>query len=925
MKVDRLAKSIIMGIVIVLMLSGAIQSVGNYNHSVPGNSDHQINGHIIPTNGPGKYPVGQQVNVNNLYSTEPAPMGIADYGIGPGGSPYSYSTTSFLGNINIQNLETYNASLNGSSTQLTFQLNINYVFYVGSTEYVYWVQNVADFNTSATPSIGFIDNVWNETGRNTSVYNSTLSGNGTVGNSSGTYFYYSFANQSLPGNDIYVSYPLNIEMAINYTSTPQGIPELIFMYNDGHGWQLYDNVLFKFATNVTKVDGFVVDGYGYEPDGYSFYDAELILGGPGDGTQTLDVKSSVSLQLEYYNGHNYQMVTNAYNFGSDTAEGISNVTSAANYYTSNGSLFSSIKNGTGKLAQIYNRGQIGILNVSATGLSGYVLVNSTKYNFVGGDANLTIAPGTYDVKVYNSKGTLLVQKNETFTAGGYRFLSTSSTYRVTFMSSGIPSGATWYLNLSDGTSMHSASQNLSTNLTNGSYTFNASSGGTYRASGSFNVSGADMTVDVVFKSSIAKTYEIVFQESGLITGKPWNVTLNGSLKSSTSSSIVFDEMNGTYNFTVGSVSGYVSTPSSGKTIVSGKNVSVSIIFSPAVTPSKYSVIFVESGLVTGIWYVNMTDGQSAYSSTTTLSFLLPNGTYNYSVSTGNLLFTSTPVHGSFAVSGSSLRVNVTFNELLLSLEFNETGLPSGSKWSVTLNGTTESSLSNNITFLVTPGTYVYLISAPSGYTAFQLSGIVKVVNSSLTVHTAFSKSEYSVTFLISGLPSGTLWTITFDGASFTTSFNSVSFTVTDGSYLFTMGSVTGYSVQPGTGTLIVNGSSITESIVYSKIAAYGYFTGSITPSNATIYVNGQSYSQLNGQFNISLSPGTYQVKIEAPGYTTYTTNITVSSSTITPLQVHSIAKAPGATSSSLLEKVAIGIVAILIVSLIAVVLRRRRA
>ena len=95
-------------------------------------------------------PFAQPVNPYNLYRSEPAPMGISDYGIGPGGSPYSYSTTSFLGNINIKNLHTYNASLNSSAKVLTFQLNINFVFYVGSTKYVYWVQNVADFNTFQT-------------------------------------------------------------------------------------------------------------------------------------------------------------------------------------------------------------------------------------------------------------------------------------------------------------------------------------------------------------------------------------------------------------------------------------------------------------------------------------------------------------------------------------------------------------------------------------------------------------------------------------------------------------------------------------------------------------------------------------------------------------------------------------------------------
>ena len=792
-------------------------------------------------------PTAQQVNPYNLYRSEPAPMGISDYGIGPGGSPYSYSTTSFLGNINIKNLNTYNASLNSSATVLTFQLNINFVFYVGSTKYVYWVQNVADFNTSSTPSIGFIDNIWNETGTSSSVYNSTLRGNGTVGNSSGTLFYYAFANQSLPGNDIYVSYPTNVLMAINSTTTARGIPELLFLYNDGHGWQTYDNVLFDFATGVTKNDGFVVDGYRYEPDGYSFYDAELILGGPGDGTQTSDIGSKVSLQLEYYNGHNYQMVTNAYNFGSDTAEGISNVNSTAKYYNSNGSLFASVLNGSGRLTQIYNRDKIGILNITTGVNSGYTTVNGTRIDFTGGEANFTLAPGTYLVRVYGSNGTLVFQRNETISAGGYRTLSPSTSYNVTFVRSGLPSGAVWYLNLSNGESFHSPSASISTELTNGSYAYNATSGDSYYSHGSFSVSGANTTIDVVFKAVPPKQYEIVFQETGLTVGKSWTVTLNGTQKSSSSASIVFNVTNGSYSFTVGTVSGFTSLPSSGDANISGGNFSVYVVFTPAVIISKYSVVFVETGLINGVWYVNLTDGRSANSSSTTIDFLLPNGTYNYSVSTGNQLFGSNPANGTFTVSGSSVRASITFTEVQLDLVFNETGLPFGTRWSVTVNGTTESSTSSSITFIATPGTYVYLIRPPSGYAASPLSGTVRVANSSTSIQVAFSKE------------------------------------VTD-----------------------------------------GYFTGSVSPANVTIYINGQSYSESNGRFNISLPPGSYQVKIEAPGYPTYTTNITISSSAVTQLQVHSITKSTTPTSLPFADELIFAIVAILIVSFAAIILRRRR-
>ena len=921
MRSEKYSKVIVIGIITLFLLSGAIQFAVNQNSPSGADAKTATPTHFIPVKGNGNKQTGQVVSVNSLYSTEPAPMGIADYGIGSGGVPYNYSTTSFLGHVSIKNLKTYNSSLNSSATEMTFQLNINFVFYDGSKEYVYWVQNVADFNTSSTPSIGFIDNVWNISAHNASVYNSTLSGNGTVGNSSGTFFYYSFANQSLPGNDIYVSYPFNMEMAINYTSTSHGIPELVFTYNDGHGWQTYDNVLFKFATNTTKISGFVVNGYNYEPNGYSFYDAELILGGPGDGTQTNDTNSSVALQLDYFNGHNYQMITNAYNFGSDTAEGIRNVTSTAQYYISNGSLFSSVTSGPGTLEQIYNRSAIALLNISVPGTSGYVVVNGTRYNFIGGDANLTLAAGTYSVKVYNSKSSLILQKNETLAAGSYVFLSAVSSYKVTFLSSGLPTGATWYLNLSNGKSLRTDNSSIFTSLANGSYSYNATAGVIYHANGIFNVSGANVTVDVVFKTSIPKTYQIAFRETGLISGTKWNITLNGSLKSSTSSTLIFNESNGTYYYVVGTVDGFKATPSSGEVNVTGRNVSVSIVFSPSVTVSKYSVIFTETGLVSGIWYVNLTNGQSYYSSSTIITLLLANGTYNYSVSTGNTLFEPSPANGTFTVNGSSVAVNIKFSELQFSLQFNETGLPTGSQWSVTLNGTTESSTSNNISFLILPGTYTYLIIPPPGYTTRQLSGEVRVVDSPLYVNTAFYQEKYNVTFMVSGLASGTLWTITFNGTALSTSFDSVTFSVTNGSYAFAIANVSGYTVTPENGEVLVNGASMTESIVFSQVITVGYFTGSVTPANATIYVDGQTYTQTNGQFNLSLPPGTYEVKVSAPGYNTYTENITVASSTTTHLTNLSLEKTniPTSTSNSAfpLTDVIVVVVVVVIVALLA--------
>lgn len=62
---------------------------------------------------------------------------------------------------------------------------------------------------------------------------------------------------------------------------------------------------------------------------------------------------------------------------------------------------------------------------------------------------------------------------------------------------------------------------------------------------------------------------VSFKESGLPPELAWSVTLDGSTKSSTATSINFTVPNGSYSFTVESISGYSASPSSGSVVASG--------------------------------------------------------------------------------------------------------------------------------------------------------------------------------------------------------------------------------------------------------------------------------------------------------------------------------------------------------------------
>lgn len=91
-----------------------------------------------------------------------------------------------------------------------------------------------------------------------------------------------------------------------------------------------------------------------------------------------------------------------------------------------------------------------------------------------------------------------------------------------------------------------------------------------------------------------KPYNITFIQRGLYPGASWSVTLNGVTKSTTGDRIVFYVPVGTFAYTVGSVSGYSASPSSGTIRVSGSNVTYVITFEPLRTTQNARVVTASS-------------------------------------------------------------------------------------------------------------------------------------------------------------------------------------------------------------------------------------------------------------------------------------------------------------------------------------------
>jgi len=826
-KKNIIIKTVAVSIVFLFLISGL--SALTYGTQTSNKPAYNSLENIIPNKIPGTLlnktnNNNQPVNPFTLYSKEPAPMGIADYGIGPNNQPYAYETHEFLGVINVNKLETHNASLNQSAYGMTFQLNVNLFFENGGTKYVYWIQDVTDVNTSDN-YVQFIDNIWNSSSPGANMFNSTVLGNGTVGNSSGTGFYYDWANQYLSGNDISLSYPYNIQFKVFSYIDTQGYPAVAFLYNDGYGWVTYDNANFVFASDLTSYPEFRVDGYQYTPIG-NFYDAELILGGPGGGTQTYNNFSSLNLTLEYWNGHNYQAITNAYNFGSNTAEGISNVVSSAMYYRENGSLFENVLSGSGQLAQVYTQSDIAIINISSSLSSGYLMVNNSRYDFIDGDVNITIAPGTYSFSLYSSSGLLMREWNEVIYAGEYLPLSALNIYQITFTENGLLHGTVWYVNLSNSQSFSSTTDTIAFTEPNGSYTYTiATSNKEYTPlefTGSFTANGSNVNISVTFH---LVTYKMTFTETGLPSGY-WYVNITGQPSSgaipSSQASYSVSLPNGSYSYTISTGNKEYKPSYTGSFTVNGASVSESITFSEV----TYTITFTESGLPTGAtWNITL---NGVKSSSPSIMFNESNGTYSYTIGIYQG-YSAFPYSGIVTVNGANVNVAITFTQVKYSVTFTESGLSSGTSWSVTLNGLTETSTNRTLTFNEPNGTYSYVISGISGYRANTYSGTINVNGNSVSNSISWTIATYSITLMENGIPNGTAWSATLTGTTFngqsvnvtsSSTTDTITFNEPNGSYSYIIHLPSGYQSNNAKGPVNVSGNSETATFTAQQTMNY---------------------------------------------------------------------------------------------------------
>ncbi|AWR96162.1 PQQ-binding-like beta-propeller repeat protein [Acidianus sulfidivorans JP7] len=258
-------------------------------------------------------------------------------------------------------------------------------------------------------------------------------------------------------------------------------------------------------------------------------------------------------------------------------------------------------------------------------------------------------------------------------------------------------------------------------------------------SGIGSYSGKENNVTITINGPINETaiflpvYVLTFSESGLPSGTTWSVTVNGTTKSITigffSDCISFNLPEGIYYYNVSIIYGnndvrYVPSTFSGIVSLSeGEGVNINYVtqYYVSINSTPGGTVSPSSG-----WYDQGTTLQISAKPSYGYQFVEWNGS-------GYDAYTGYNNESTIEVCGP---INETaYFERVYTLVFIEGGLPSGTTWCISLNGTTKSSTSPIITFNNLPaGIYsFYISSSVNNYSAEPKSNIIVVKGSSYEI------------------------------------------------------------------------------------------------------------------------------------------------------------------------------------------------
>jgi sugar lactone lactonase YvrE len=173
-----------------------------------------------------------------------------------------------------------------------------------------------------------------------------------------------------------------------------------------------------------------------------------------------------------------------------------------------------------------------------------------------------------------------------------------------------------------------------------------------------------------------------------------------------------------------------------------------------------------------------------------------------------------PAGNLWVVDGFNARV-LEYAPSQFAVNFTATGLPGGTSWGVSVNGTASSNSNSVLSVPEENGTYDWTATPVPGWTASPASGTVTLNGAGATVAIVYSPFSYTVTFTEKGLPAGTSWSVTIGSVTQPGTGTSLNFNEPNGSYSYTVGGVSGYTATNGSGPLTVSGAPASVTITFT--------------------------------------------------------------------------------------------------------------
>lgn len=588
--------------------------------------------------------------------------------------------------------------------------------------------------------------------------------------------------------------------------------------------------------------------------------------------------------------------------------------------------------------------QYGSYTATSTGTSVYLgaLPNATYAFVVRGSDGYAPTQATFSITIH---GGAVVES-----------VSFLAAYAVTFRESGLPSGATWYVNLTGQPALSgvvgATPRNLTTALVPGSYVYVVATNEKVwwtTATGSITVASSAQTVAVAYS---AFTYGVTFTESGLPLGVLWYVNITGqpSLSATVGPdsglSVSTIEQNGSFGYRASASDPNWSTPSPSSFRVRGAPASVAVPY----TLVTYAVTFSEFGLPGGTtWYVNVS-GEAPASALVTdglgtqISISLPNGLLAYSIGVNNKSW-ATNATGQVEVNGAPVSVSVPFALFTYGVAFTETGLPSGRTWTVGV-GSASVAWTNYtmptgepIVARLPNGSFGYSIARFDGYqqTNVSANGTGVVSGENVGYSLAFFPTPYPVTLTESGLPAGTSWSVTVTATSGggptysnATTGTAVTLGIPNGSYRYRISPIAGFSGAWGA-PFKVSGQpeSLKASFTVTEYALTFYAFGLPAGEAWNLTIGGTTVLSTTSQATVNLPNGTYAYAVSAPGsgYTASPSQgkITVNGASPAAVTITFGTPSSGLSTTDLLLIAAGGAGAVIVIVLVLVVRRRPRS